>query len=349
MIIPTLIIAVFSLTGCVQANKGSQESATDGGVFVSTDKGSTWKQKVSVPTVSGQPRVFTGANINVMVKDPGDDKAFYIGTMGNGLFYTYDKAATWNFADGLGQKTIRDIAVDPNDKCTIYAAIGNKVFKSSDCNRSWDQVYFDNDPKVNVNAISIDHADSRIVYIGVSRGDVIKSQDGGESWQTIYRVKKTIRKIIMDPNNSLRLYVVAKTKGVLYTVDGGGNWDNMNKVLKDAALGTNIKDILFIKGEPAKMFVATRFGILITMDNGENWEKLDLLPPDQKAEVNAIAVNPENTDELYYVTNTTFYRSTDRGVNWTTIKLPTTRAAVELLINDSKPNELYMGVMSIQD
>lgn len=349
LIISVLVIAVFSLTGCVQVNNKNQASTTDGGIFKTTNKGVSWQQKVAVPTVSGKPKLFTGANVNVLVKDPGDDNALYLGTLGNGLYYTYDRANSWQYADGLGQRTIRTIEVDPNDKCTVYVAIGNKVFKTTDCSRSWEQVYFDNETKVNVNAIAVDHTDSNIVYIGVSRGDVIKSFDGGASWQTIYRIKKTIKKIIMDPNNSLRLFVVAQSKGVLFTVDGGSNWDDMNKVLKDTELGVNIKDMLFIKGEPEKMFIATRFGILITVDNGENWDKLDLLQPDKKAEINSIAVNPQNTNELYYVTNTTFYHSVDRGVNWTTIKLPTSKAAVELLINNSNPNELYMGVRSIED
>jgi photosystem II stability/assembly factor-like uncharacterized protein len=348
LIISFLLFVVFSLSGCVQAKKSSGTSTIDGGVFKTTNKGLTWQQKVAVPTISGKPLQFTGANVSAFVKDPSDDNAYYLGTKGNGLYYTYDGAKSWTFAANLGQKTVLAIAVDPNDKCNVYATIGNKVFKTTDCNRNWEQVYFDNDVKATINAIGIDPVNSKIVYVGISSGDVIKSLDGGASWQTIHRVKSPVLKIIIDSNNGQRLFIVSKSKGVFYTTDGGNSWNDLNKILKETELGTNVKDIIFIKGQPEKMFIATKSGILITEDNGGKWDKLDLLPPDQKAEINAIAVNQANTNEIYYVTNTTFYSSIDRGVSWKTVKLPTSRSAVELLISNTNPNELYMGVLSVE-
>ncbi|GAF89261.1 unnamed protein product, partial [marine sediment metagenome] len=46
--------------------------------------------------------------------------------------------------------------------------------------------------------------------------------------------------------------------------------------------------------------------------------------------------------------NTTFYRSLDSGENWTTKKLPTTRAGWKLLIDPDNPDIIYMGVRSIK-
>jgi len=57
-----------------------------------------------------------------------------------------------------------------------------------------------------------------------------------------------------------------------------------------------------------------------------------------------MAVNPQNTQEIYYVTNTTFYRSLDGGENWKTIKMPTSAIGWKLLIDPKEPNIIYLGI-----
>jgi photosystem II stability/assembly factor-like uncharacterized protein len=93
------------------------------------------------------------------------------------------------------------------------------------------------------------------------------------------------------------------------------------------------------------MFIATEKVILRSSDNGYTWENIKLIQPEKDAIINAIAVNPQNSNEIYYVTNTTFFRSSDAGITWTTKKLPTKRSGRVLLI-DFK-NLVHLG--KIQD
>ena len=51
---------------------------------------------------------------------------------------------------------------------------------------------------------------------------------------------------------------------------------------------------------------------------------------------------------IYYVTNTTFYRSLDGGINWSSNKLPTSRAGVKLLIDSKNPSIIYLAVRQIK-
>jgi len=167
----------FVISGCVSFKTNKDTSSVDGGVFKTVNKGGTWQQKVLIPTVSGRPNNFSGVSVASMVMDPNDNKAVYFGSVANGLFYTYDGGENWQIAKNLGQATIRAVAVDPGSKCIIYAAIGNELYKSIDCNRTWTQIYYDNELTTTVDAVAIDHYDSSIIYIGVSRGDLIKSYE----------------------------------------------------------------------------------------------------------------------------------------------------------------------------
>ena len=60
-----------------------------------------------------------------------------------------------------------------------------------------------------------------------------------------------------------------------------------------------------------------------------------------------MALNPQNADEVYYITNTTFYRSLDGGKNWTT-KLLTSRVGSDLSVDPKDGNLIYLGVKTVK-
>ena len=120
----------------------------------------------------------------------------------------------------------------------------------------------------------------------------------------------------------------------------------MNPVLKDYDLGNTFRD--FIVAGDGLMFIATNQALLRSPDNGITWQKLSIIQPEQDAVINALAVDPQNSDNIFYVTNTTFFRSTDGGVTWATKKLPTSRAGGALLVDYRNPNNLYLGTVKLK-
>ncbi len=350
-IISILMLAVFSLSACslsFDTGKSKKVEADFGGIFKSTDKGVTWRQKALISAVGGVQRNFGGTSINSLSIDPSDNKAIYYGSVGNGLIFSYDSAESWQLATALGQATINDVAVDPKYRCTVYASVANKVFKTNDCSRNWRQTYVDNESTVLTNAIAIDHFDSSKVYVGLSRGDLIVSQDYGESWRTLYRVRDSITKIVIDPKDSRKIFISTTRSGVHRSLDSGANWENLSNSLKEFKLGNNIKDLLIVNTEPSTIFLAGTAGLVKSIDDGNIWEKIDLIPPDAKSQINSIAVNEKDPNEIYYVTNTAFYKSSDGGQNWTPQNLPTTRAGWKIAVDPVNPENIYMGVKSLK-
>ena len=350
-ILSTLLLLSFVLSACsVNFNSGGseEEKADIGGVFKSIDKGITWKQKVALSDTGPGQRGFGGTSVDSFKMDPGDNMALYYGSIANGLAFTYDGGSSWQMAKDLGAISINDLAIDPNSKCRVYVAISNKLFKTDDCSRHWKQIYIDNVAAVKVSSVAVNHFDSKIIYIGLSRGDFIQSSDFGESWKTIYRFKDNVIKILIDPRDSRKIYAITANKGVFRSFDSGLSWDNLGGALKEAGIGNNIRDMIILNTEVTTIYLAGINGIVKSADNGDSFEKIQLITPDKKSQINSVAVNEKDQNEIYYVTNTTFFKSSDGGDNWTPQKLPTIRAGWKLLIDPENPNIIYMAIKNLQ-
>ncbi len=343
-----VFLMMLAVSGCSvrfsssDGKKGTDPN-TDGGVFISVNKGDEWKQAALIPTVKGQPGSIRSLSANVLAMDPNDSKAVYLGTISNGLYYTYDITEGWWHAETLPLSDVKAIAVDPKDKCTIYATGGNKVFRSEDCSRSWSQIYYDNDPKVAINAIAIDHHNTDNIYIGTERGDVLKSSDKGSSWQPVFRSKDDVVKITISPFDSRTIFVSTERRGTARSMDAGMTWTDLEENLEDFKNSKRFRDLVIASDEEGKMLMATTYGLLRTYNNGETWERVELLTPEKDSTINALAIGPDSR-EICYVTDTTFYRSVDNGDSWTTVNLPSSRSGRDLLVSPDNSDIVYLTV-----
>lgn len=345
LFISLLVAVALIFSGCINASKNKNDiSGIDGGVFKTVSKGQIWAQKNLIPTNTGKPLTLANANYSVLEIDPNDHNAVYYGAVGNGLFYTYDAGNNWHKASGLGNITARAIDIDKNDKCNIFVAGTNRIFRTIDCSRTWERIYVDNQAAALVDAILIDHFDGNNVFITVSRGDLIKSVDQGDSWQTIYRFKKRITKLEMDPSDSRVMYAIIDNSAIYKSVDSGVSWESFDEALKEFKLESIVRELLLFKENPKLMFIATQKGILRSDDSGITWKQIELIPPEKNAAIESIAVNPQNAEEIYYISGNTFYRSIDGGANWTPSKITTTRTGKKLIVDPVDSRIIYLGV-----
>lgn len=344
-IIILLIVAAVFLSGCVSVKVSDKEGG--GGMFRSLDKGGIWEQKVIVPTASGRPASIANLNTQSLAMDPQDSRTLYFGSENSGLFLTYDNGENWQAVSGLPQATIRAVAVDPQAKCVIYAALNNKIYKSTDCSRSWEEIYSDNDPDVKIESLAVDHYNSAIIYAGLSRGDLLKSSNRGLSWDAVKRFSESVLKIVLDPRDSRKIFALIKNNGLARSLDSGGDWVEVKDKLKELD-ATGGRDFIISTAQDGLIFLATKSGLLKSADGGENWEAIELVTPSDESSINAVAVGPKNTAEIYYSTDTTFYRSFDAGRTWNVKKLPTTRAGWLLLIDPVNPDIIYLGTRKVK-
>lgn len=326
--------------GCISFGGGGTKAGIDGGVFKSTDKGENWVQKVAVAAT--KPASINNVNVVTMIFDPQDSRTIYLGTE-NGLFYTLDGAESWFQAGALSSGKVSAVAIDAKDKCNLYAAIGNKVFKTTDCTRTWQNIYVDTRADQVVTALASDSYNPNIIYAGLSGGDLIKSVDGGISWTVIRRFENQVAKILINFYDTRIIYVATLGAGIWKSTDGGTNWVDLNEKLREYDGSMEFKNLVLDFSKKDSLVLASKYGLLRTLDGGLTWESIQLLTPPGSVDIYSLALNPQNGNEIYYGTSSTLYKSNDGGAKWVTRKLPTTRAATYLLVDPNNGNIVYLG------
>lgn len=352
------LLAVLALvaaigTGCIRIS-GSGSSGNDGGIFRSIDGGKSWVQKVSIPEVNGQVVKVAGANITKIVQDPSDRYALYLATEADGALYTYDGGERWQRIRQFSKGAVSDIAVDQGDKCTVYLAAANKIYKSDDCTRSWREVYFDTRTDTVITDVETESYNKNIVYAGNNKGDVLKSSNYGESWSVVKRTRASIRQILIDRNDTRAVYVGTSTAGIFKSADGGATWADdvktadLNNELRKFNGALNFIRMAQDVTERDTLVLATKYGLLRTRDGGATFEDIKLLTPAGGATITSLAIDPKNGQTMYYGTNTTFYKTVNGGQNWTAAKLPTSRESSYIAIDPLDPNVLYLGTKLVK-
>lgn len=328
--------------GCIKIQSGS---GSDGGIFKSVDKGMNWLQKAIVLSSPARPANIAGLNVNKMVIDPSDHDALYLATAGAGIFYSLDGGEGWLQSKTLRAGDVYDVAVDPRNKCTIYAATGNKLLKSLDCARTWGTVFVDSRPEVLVTRVLIDRSNANVVYLAASNslnGDIAKSSDSGTTWTPSGHWSSPVMKMVMDAADNKVIYVATQLHGLQRTNNAGATWTDLASKLDTFPGSRDFSDLVVDPSVGGTVYHVSIYGILKSTDAGNNFEKLDLLTPPGSTRIYSFAVNPSNSAEIFYGTATTFYKSKNGGRQWETKKLPTSRIAKAIVIDTTNPSVMYL-------
>ncbi len=344
-----ILFSSFALIGAGCFGGGTKSTGADGGVFKTLDAGATWSQKAAIVSSSGVGSIASTNILNLEI-DPQDSRTLYAGSFEHGMFYTIDGATTWQQPReaGLKEGTISAIEVDPKDVCTVYVAKGQRLFKSFDCLRSFtSEAYIETRTNVSVRRIAVDWYNPLIVWMGLSNGDVLKSEDGGVRWQSSLAGKSAVTGILVNNADSRVVLVATEGGGFYKTIDSGVTWTHVSDELKDFKKGASVSTIVQNK-DGSVLIAATGYGLLRSKDFGSTWEGITLLSAPGQVEIFSIAMDTANTATIMYASGTTFYRSIDSGVTWTTAKISSARTPMAMLLDPSDANSIYLGVMSTE-
>lgn len=327
--------------GCTGSSTGTPTA--DGGVYKTTDRAVTWTQKRVL--LKGAKAVSLGNDpISTIVVDPQDPKAIYAGTLERGIVESLNGGDTWEeVTNGPKGSKILSIAVDPKNKCVVYATMRNKIYKTENCHRDWKEIFFD--PKVDktFNTLVLDWYNSTIVYAGTSEGDIFKSTDAGLSWMVVKRVDSPISTMILDRRDSRILYVGTFGEGIWKTMDGGTTWLPIRDQLKDFTNSRRVNALTLDASDPSKLYLASKYGLIMSENGGDTWKAMQLTSEAGSVEVIDVAVNPREAKEVTYVTKNTLFMTTDGGTTWNAKKLPSVRPATVLLQDEQDGKTLYLG------
>lgn len=156
-----------------------------GGIWKSTDDGSTWINLSSnIPTLG----------VSSILIDPADPDIIYIGTgdrdaadaPGIGVYKSTDGGSTWTSSStGMGNKTVGMMIMHPSDPNTIIAATSGGVYKTTDGGATWTAKLSPG----NFKDIKFKPGDPSIVYAIYTSASIgarfYRSSNTGENWTHI--------------------------------------------------------------------------------------------------------------------------------------------------------------------
>ena len=335
--------------GCVSVG-GGPATIGSAGMFVSTDNAESWRSISLLPTTEGV-RDISGSDVYKLITDPQDPKALYWATRADGYYFSYDEGRSWARPLGSELQTgfVFGLTVDPRDKCTIYATNGIYTYKSVDCSRSWEEVYREGRPGVQVVAILFKPNNPRIIFMATSNGDFLESRDAGFSWRTLHRFNHDLRDIFVSPASPDTIFVTSRTEGLFRSTDGGRTWAALSLNMKDFPGAKEYRRFVAIPNARGHLYYASKFGLLRSTDNGDTWKEISLITPAGVAQIWGLSVNPDNEKEIYYTATienrSTMYKSADGGETWTTNRLPSGQVPTMIHVLPKSTGEtlLYLG------
>ncbi len=200
-------------------------AASEAGVDVSSDGGTTWAISTRMITV---PRASS------LAVHPTDPDIAFLGVQrpGGGFYKTTDRGLTWNPSNGSLDDEVNGsaIAIDPQSPDTIYIGRDSEgVYKSTDGGAVWIAAT-DGITNSSTFALVIDPVDRQTVYAGTN-GGVFKTEDGGNLWGLrndglSTGLERAVRGLAIDPMTPSTLYLATRG-GLFKSVDEATSWQRL--------------------------------------------------------------------------------------------------------------------------
>jgi len=343
----SLSILFFSLSilgaGCFGAST-SKKTSPDLGVWKTVDNGKTWLHKKAL--VDG-PKVTADAgklSVQDLIIDPQNRLVLYMATKNNGLLYSLDGGTAWQKFKSLEAKNITSVAVDPKDKCTIYATSQNKLYQTTTCGRDWLVRYYHPNIKTKFNAILIDWFNPTTIYIGTQEGDVLKSADQGENWEMLKQLSAPVTSLAISKQDSRVIYIGTYGNGLWKSLDGGVTWVQIYKEFNQIRDARRIHQVSVDSMDSNILYLVHRSGIVKTIDQGATWQSLKLVDKPKRDSIRELAIDPNNNQRIAYITYNSIVISNNGGQSWDAKKIPSNNYGSTITFDPKDGKILYLGI-----
>ncbi len=340
------LAAIFILTtaqSCIRIRKKNEVPVTtDGGLYVTSNQGDSWDTLNDVLSVAGGVNLNT-ADIEDIIFDPNDVDTMYVLTSAQGAFLSLNKGKSWMLIESLGSK-VTNLVVHPTDPCTVYASSGNRLLKSTDCLRNFDEVFHTELAARPIGAIAIDPKNHNKIYASTF-SQLFQSNDAGNSWNSNGFFGSQITEILTRTVFGTGLvYLVTTEDSIWKSENSGGDWENMEENLTKfkAPVKEEIQFFSFDESGENALIVQGGHRFFRSFNGGADWSRVALIS--SPSTIHSIAVDPRDAKKIFYTTSNTFYQSLDGGVNWTTKDIPIgPRIAKKLIFDTINPTILYLA------
>lgn len=351
------------------------------GIFTEKMQGQTYDEALYGALEYRLIGPFRGGRSAAVTGVPGKPNLYYFGSTGGGIWETKDGGRSWkNISDGYFGGSIGAIEVAKSDPNVIYVGGGEKtvrgnvssgygIWKSEDAGKTWKAAGLKDSR--HVPRIAVHPTDYNTVYAAVmgniykptqERG-VYKSTDGGNSWRKTLFANEDAGAVdlIMDPNNPRILYASTwNIRRTPYSLSSGGDgsalWkstdsgETWKEISKNKGFAKDTLGIIGVTVSPANsdrvwaiVENKDKGGVYRSDDGGETWS---LINSERKLRQRAwyyTRIYADTKDEdVMYVLNVRYHKSTDGGQSYETYNAPHGDHH-DLWISPEDPNRMIIG------
>ena len=259
--------------------------------------------------------------------DPLIPSTLYAASFLGGVFKSTDAAGSWKRLTSAPYAT-SEIVIDPLTPSTIYASSEIGAFMSADGGETWSAMATGQVAAARVTALAVDPTDASTIYLGYRdradrRAAVIKTTDGGKSWNKLDAGWGVIRSIAFDRADPSAVYMTFHANtgvGFLKSTDGGASWTPIHVGLTSG----NFHRVLTIDpADPSIIYAAhsdVRTGtgsVFKSTSGGTDWRRADAGLVD--IDIRALAIDPTDAATVYTGGRDGLFRSLDGGTSWTNL------------------------------
>jgi photosystem II stability/assembly factor-like uncharacterized protein len=269
-----------------------------GVVYKSVDAGYSWEPVlVDVGGEEAQDWVYS------LAINPKYSNNIYAATHEHGPYHSSDSGATWySIHDGINDDSGRSIVISPDiaDTTTLYYGVWHydTVYKSVDGGNDW---YLSNRGIAfnKVYGMAIDPVHTDTVYLATFTRGILKTLDGGKSWQPGGLGTDFIYTIVIDPITSSNLFVGTAGDGLYRSVNSGLSWQHANYGIEN----TMPTSVIISPSDPNKIFASVYgAGVFRSLDHGQTWNEWNNGLGDKF--IHALDLDPASPSLLYALGDT---------------------------------------------
>ena len=227
-------------------------------------------------------------------------------------------------------------ALDPTTPSTIYAATARGLYRTTDAGTSWARtgVGLHNHSLLSV---AVDPQSSSNLYAATDTGGVFRSTDSGEHWveSNAGISARYVDVIAVDPSAGGVIYAGAEGGRIFRSADGAVSWTELPSPTSRVA-------VTAIAIDAGRLLAGTNSeGVFWTDDGGTTW----LRPVGRLSRGTVWNLTVDHgSKEIFAGTHDGFFRSSDRGANWTAANKGLRSWNVMAIATDpSSPSTLYAG------